>query len=341
MKKIFITYFTLFSSQYIIAQGLHFSQFYNAPTLINPSSYGLYPDADFRAGVNYRNQYSTIPVPYNTSSAFVDFTLRKNEERKDWFGVGISAFKDESGSGELSLLNLQAGLAYHIKTSDHTMWSLGTSVGNVSRTINLNKLSFIEQWDEFSFNNNLPSKENVTLGKTQYLDIGFGGSFSYFNEDKTYIQLGGGLSHLNRPKETFLGGSNRLGIRPNFTAEAIIKTSNNSILEPSLIYSNQKRASELVFGGKYRFNMRRGEAMYNLNGSSHLLLGTYYRWMDALIAVTGYKFNNSTFMLSYDVTMSRLAVANSRSGGIELSYIYSGPYRKIGGRSNIYGCPRF
>ena len=43
-----------------MGQDLHFSQFYNSPLTTNPANTGFIPDADYRIGVNYRNQWSSI-----------------------------------------------------------------------------------------------------------------------------------------------------------------------------------------------------------------------------------------------------------------------------------------
>ncbi len=65
-----IFFFFLISSSFIqngIGQDLHFSQFFNNPLLTNPANTGFIPDADYRLGASYRNQYSNImAVPYNT-----------------------------------------------------------------------------------------------------------------------------------------------------------------------------------------------------------------------------------------------------------------------------------
>src|SRR5258708_39442880 len=50
-------------------QDLHFSQFMNSPLLTNPANTGFIPQADYRLGMNYRNQWSAImAVPYKTMS---------------------------------------------------------------------------------------------------------------------------------------------------------------------------------------------------------------------------------------------------------------------------------
>jgi type IX secretion system PorP/SprF family membrane protein len=323
------------------AQGLHFSQFFNTPMLLNPSNTGLLNDSDYRIGANYRNQNSTVPVPYNTYSGFADFTIQKKKRETNWLGVGVAAWSDDAGDANLKMTNLQASLAYHILTSDNTMWSIGSSAAYVNRRVNLDKLTFIEQWDEFSFNNDLPNKEQIAQGNINYMDINFGASFAYFNNEKNFVRISAGVQHINQPKETFLNGNTRLGIRPNLGIQGIFKTSENAIFEPSLYYASQKKASEIVGGGFYRLNLNRGGMYYNVNGDNHLLVGAFYRYKDALIPFLGYKYKDGTLSITYDVTMSRQSIANSRAGGLEISLIYNSAYDAARGRSNTYDCPRF
>jgi len=61
------------------AQDLHFSQYFNAPLLTNPANTGFEPDADWRAGINYRNQWAGIlNYPYKTMSAWGDAQIFNN-----------------------------------------------------------------------------------------------------------------------------------------------------------------------------------------------------------------------------------------------------------------------
>ncbi len=62
------------------AQDLHFSQFFNSPLVTNPANTGFIPDADYRIGANYRNQWSSVmSVPYKTVSAFGDAQVFKRQ----------------------------------------------------------------------------------------------------------------------------------------------------------------------------------------------------------------------------------------------------------------------
>src|SRR4249919_1666457 len=48
-------------------QDLHFSQFFEAPLLRNPSLAGIF-EGDFRAQMVYRNQWASVTTPYQTAS---------------------------------------------------------------------------------------------------------------------------------------------------------------------------------------------------------------------------------------------------------------------------------
>src|SRR5450432_4759744 len=78
------------------AQDLHFSQWFNNPLLTNPANTGFIPDADYRLGASYRNQYSNImAVPYKTMSIFGDAQVFRNRIETGWLGLGGVILRDE------------------------------------------------------------------------------------------------------------------------------------------------------------------------------------------------------------------------------------------------------
>jgi type IX secretion system PorP/SprF family membrane protein len=340
MKKLIILLSVLFSGQFANAQGLHFSQFYNAPLLLNPANTALLPDDDIRGGINYRTQFSKVPVPYLTNSAFVDMGLNRTRNENAWLGVGLGIWDDKAGDGNLRLTKTQATVAYHIITDEHTMWSVGMGAANVSRSINFNNLTYLSQWDEFSFNNNLPSQENVRAGKTSYLDANLGMSYTYNTVDKFDVTVAGSILHVNQPKETFLNnGKNRIGMRPVISVDANIMSGDNLKISPAVYYTTQKGASELLFGAMTTTNLSR--KAYMNTDKNLFLLGAYHRLGDAVIFSSGYQFNNYKLMASYDYTISKLATANSGYGAFEVSFIYQGKYRNYTSDRRTFGCPRF
>jgi len=86
------------SAQTSEAQDLHFSQYFNAPLLTNPANTGFEPDADWRAGINYRDQWAGIlNNPYKTMSAWADAQIFNDRFETGWMGIGTVILKDVAG----------------------------------------------------------------------------------------------------------------------------------------------------------------------------------------------------------------------------------------------------
>lgn len=318
------------------AQGLHFSQFYNAPLLVNPANAALMPEDDYRIGVNYRTQWTSVPVPYKTTSFYADLQLLRNKLSTNWIGLGIANFNDKAGDGNLVLNKTQFSLAYHIVLNDFNMLSFGASGGFVQRNMDFNRLSFDTQWDGYSFNPLNSNGEKNGIIKTDYFDLCAGINYAYMPADNSYLKIGLGLSHINRPVESFNNDNNQLGIRPNAQIEWVYQPTSRVILTPSLYFASQKSASELLAGFLTQTYLSGDN-----DTKSELILGCYYRLNESVIAVVGYQIAKLKFVVSYDVTMSALTPANRSMGAFELGLVYQGLYHAPNGNRSEYGCPRF
>ena len=96
------------------AQDLHFSQFMNSPLTTNPANTGFIPGGDYRIGMNYRNQWSSImSIPYKTFSAFGDAQVMRNRFETGWIGAGGTILRDVAGSGNLTSTKVYGSIAYH------------------------------------------------------------------------------------------------------------------------------------------------------------------------------------------------------------------------------------
>jgi type IX secretion system PorP/SprF family membrane protein len=324
------------------SQSVHLSQYYNAPILITPANTGLMPDNDFRLGLNYRNQWSALPVPYNTFSGWGDFKIggNKDNDHNNWLGMGFAVYTDKAGDGQLKLSQLQGNIAYHLQMSSTSMLSLGMSAATVQRSVNYDLLTFDAQWDGFSFNSNLPNGDQVGILRGSYYTIGAGVNFSWFPNENVYLKLGGGAVNINKPTESFYNnGKNEVGLRPTGTLDVLVRTGNILIINPSVYYTTQLGAQELVAGTQVRTILSRSGAN---STAIELILGGYYRLADAVIGAAGLQVGNIQFMTSYDMTLSSLAPYNSSYGALEFSLIYQGNYRKNNsGVKRSYTCPRF
>ena len=321
------------------AQSMHFSQYYNAPLLLNPANTALMPEYDYRIGVNYRNQWSTLPVPFNTTSAFGDFKIGGNAENghPNWLGIGLAIFSDKAGSGDLSLLQYQGSLAYHLHLSPRSLLSFGAMGSRVQRSVDFDKLTYDVQWDGFNFNKRYPTGEKFGLLKTGYTSVAAGFNLSFFPNEGLYFKIGGGFTNINKPNESFYDKTNPIGLRPTANIEFVIKAGSDVIFTPSIYYTTQNSAYEAIAGGYTRINMNHERD----SKASQLILGLFDRWGDAVIGVAGYQFGGVQIMANYDMTMSTLTPYNGSYGALEFSLIWGGNYSGNEGARKMYACPRF
>jgi type IX secretion system PorP/SprF family membrane protein len=337
VKKILFLLIATVITQSVFAQGIHFSQYYNAPLLLNPANTGLLQGTDWRIGINYRNQWSTLPVPFNTYDVAIDGTIGKSHWETKNFGAGVVIYRDVAGNGDLALTKTQVNMAYNTNLGENANISLGLGLASVQRSVDINKLTFDSQWDEFTFDSNLPNNETSNKQKTSYADVAAGVNFSFFDEDNYYVKIGVSAMHINKPIESFYGESNKIGIRPQVNVDAVFRIKENAFINPSVYYTSQKKASQLVLGSLFNLNVTPGAN----EESNNILAGIFYRTGDALIAVAGYKWKNYRLMINYDHTISTLNKANNGLGAFEFSLVLQGFYRKGIDRKVMLGCPRF
>jgi type IX secretion system PorP/SprF family membrane protein len=319
------------------AQDLHFSQFFNSPLTTNPANTGFIPDGDYRLGVNFRNQWSSLmSVPYKTMSAFGDMQLMKDRFENGWLGVGAVILRDVAGSGNLTSTKIYGSLAYHQMLGYSSLLSLGFNIGYANKQINTSNLKFPDQFDGKFFDNKLPTSvmlDNNTIG---YFDMQVGMNYAYFPTENVYFNTGFSVHHVNRPRESFFASDNnfdnRIPMRYIGFLNGSFKLNEQVILNPNLYYTRQATASELVGGLN---------AHYNLSGDGEYLLiaGAYYRLNESIIPMVGLGYKDYTFTFSYDATMSSLSTYNSGRGAFEFSLIKQGSISP--GGQKVTPCPSF
>ena len=321
------------------AQGLHFSQYYNAPMLLSPANTGLLQETDFRVGVNYRTQWSSVPVPFNTFSAYGDAILLPAESGTSWLGLGGAVFTDRAGNGNLALNRYEVLAAYHVFLGDGAMLSAGISGAYVQRSVDYSKLTFDMQWNGYYFDPIAASGELPGIKKTNYWDANAGLSLAVFPNDDFYLKITAGAQHLNQPTESFYNQDNQIGIRPMGHADLVYRVGEKFIVNPSVYYAYQKSASELLAGTLLLYHLGgRGEQ------SVRLVLGGHYRLGDAIIAAVGLEYGHLRVMSTYDVTSSSLGKYNGGRGAFELGLRWEGafPHNNYSpAQRKVYGCPRF
>lgn len=321
----------------VAAQDMHFSQYYNAPMLLNPANTGLMSEDNYRAGANYRNQWASVPVPYSSFSAYTDYQILRKDQGNKWFGLGLALFNDKAGDGSLSLFRAQGSLAFHLQMTQTSMLSAGMYYGYIQRSVDFDNLTFDAQWDGFTFNKSLANNEKNGVIKTHFNDVGAGVNYALFPNELVYVKVGIGVAHVNQPTENFLGGKkNIVGIRPTGNIDALLSINKKVTFNPSVYLTSQSGALEINYGTLFLMQVAEDD-----HGVTKLIIGGYNRINDALIGTIGVDLNGLRVMASYDYTISQLAVYNQGNGALEIGIIYQGkyPWRE---KSQAYmNCPRF
>jgi type IX secretion system PorP/SprF family membrane protein len=303
------------------AQDLHFTQYFNAPLLVNPANTGFSPDADYRIGGNYRTQWATLTSnPYKTMSIWGDVQLFNDRFESGWMGIGGALMKDVAGSGSLSATKAYASIAYHQMIGFGSLLSLGFNAGYVSKSIDFTKLTFDNQWNGKFFDVLAPAGESFSTNRQNYIDLQAGINYALFPSENAYINLGFSALHINKPAESFFTSSQATTVvspRYTFFLNGVFKLNDRWIISPNAYVSKMTTAWEYVAGGIANYNL-------SGDGTTQLLGGLYYRVGDAVAPTIGFQMNNYKLTFNYDATMSSLKNYNATRGAYEVSIVKTG-----------------
>lgn len=318
------------------SQDLHFSQFFNSPLTTNPANTGFIPDADYRIGAHYRNQWSSIlSSPYKTLSIYGDAQVFRDRITNGWLGLGGVLLSDQAGTGALRSTKIYGSIAYHQMLGMSSLLTAGFNVGWANKRVDYSKLTFPNQFNGQFFDINLDPGVTFINNSVSYFDMQVGVNYAYFPDENTYINAGYSIHHVNRPQETFFtesADSSRIPMRHIGFINALLKINDRVIINPNVYYTMQAKAHEFMVGVNANYNLSGG-------GEKQLLAGLYYRQGDALVPLVGFEINNIRFTFTYDVTTSGLRNFNSAMGAQEFNIMKKGFYGNPESRQTL--CPRF
>ncbi|MEQ8705418.1 MAG: PorP/SprF family type IX secretion system membrane protein [Phaeodactylibacter sp.] len=300
------------------AQDLHFSQFHNAPQQLNPALVGAYR-ADHRLGANYRSQWQSVPVAYETISAGYSRKMTLPKLKTHRFGVGAHFLYDQAGDGQLSWVQVSLSLAYHLRLSDEQTLSAGVQARMGQRTLQPGAFQFGDQFTDNFFDPQTASAEVFARTASGYSSLGAGLNWRYADpRSRTEILIGAGSAHLNQPTLSFLENEAvPLPILLNLHATALVEL--NDVWDLSVYLLGQRQGSyrEIVglAGGRYHLNELTGWPLaVQLSGG--------YRLSDAAIVMLELYYRDWRLGLSYDINTSPFRQATNGRGGTELSLQY-------------------
>src|ERR1700743_1252545 len=318
----------------VAAQDLHFSQWFNSPLVTNPANTGFIPDADYRLGANYRNQWSTVmSVPYQTMSIWGDAQVFRNRIENGWMGLGGAILRDDAGSGTLTSTEAYASIAYHQMLGYARLVTLGFNAGWINKRINTANLKFPDQFDGKFFDNTLPTSVVIDQPDVNFFDMQVGMNYAYFPTNNLYLNGGFSIQHINRAKESFfttqpVGFDSRIPERYIAFINASVKVNDQVILNPGAYFTADAGSQEVSLGLNAQYNLQD-------NGDQQVIGGLYYRAGDAGIPMIGFIYHNLKLTFTYDATTSSLKSYNNGYGAFEFALESQGYYSQyIGDRAH-------
>ena len=296
------------------AQDIHWSQFNDNPLFQNPGNAGQFV-GDIRFVGNYRDQWRSVTVPFNTTNITFDSKLYNKKE----LGYGIMLFHDVVGDGNFRTVELQGNLSYLLKLTSDSMHTIrpGINIGMNHRQLNVDQFYFDNQYTGIQFNPALPTGEILSSDRKTNLSMGVGTIYQYYKDDRFNFTGGIGFYNLNRPNQGFYNDVIQRDIRMNFFGKGIYKLNYDWDLVPGLQVSVQGKYREIMIGSsaKYTLVNKMGEyrALYG---------GLFYRNRDAAFLSVGMDYQSWFVGVSYDVNFSKLVPASRARGGLEIAVRY-------------------
>jgi len=307
------------------AQDPNFSQFFSSPLNVNPALTARI-NSDWRVISNFRDQWIGPASPYATGTISYDTKVLQNKvpnvhEEKNILGIGGMLMYDYAMDGIMKSTYASANLSYNVVLSDAAVVQrLGAGFGATygRRTVDFSRLTWEEQWIGYSgFDKNLPSGEAALVNMKPFFSVSTGLVYSITSE-KSNLDVGAAVFHVNTPKQTFLQDPNqRLAMRK--VAHANFETFLNSslVLNANAIYQFQDQAKYYSFGGGLGYYLPQDPDVI-------LNAGLWYWSKNAVIPYVGFAYKDFQFGISYDVTISKLDQASIKPKTFELSLIYRG-----------------
>ena len=161
------------------AQDIHFSQFYETSILRNPALTGIFT-GDYKVGVIYRSQWSSISKPYQTALVNAETRIPVRGMANDFVSIGLLAYYDKAGSVSLQTLGLYPALNYNksLSSENNTYLSVGFTGGFIQRSFDPSKATFDNQYQNGRFDPAYSSGEVLPDPSFTQLDAGAGVNFN-------------------------------------------------------------------------------------------------------------------------------------------------------------------
>lgn len=323
----------------IFSQDLHFSEYTENPSLINPALTGA--NYVMRASVIYKDQWRSVTVPYKTYGVSYDMKFKASSwDKVDQFKTktfkksfnklsgGLAFYSDKAGDGNMGTNQANLSFATFIKTGENSAVSLGLQAGVVQKTVDYSKFIFSNQYNGTTgYDQTIVNGEQFGTQSFVYPDFAAGVLWNYGREERSIgennqikADFGFGMFHINKPKQKFLVGTQeKLFSKYVIHGKLMMGIPHSNVgLAPSILVQVQGNTKEIMGGLMVKYYLKDDSKYTGYIKRSSIGLGVYYRYKDAIIINALIEMGQYAVGFSYDINTSALTKVSTLRGGPEI-----------------------
>ncbi|MBN2729545.1 MAG: PorP/SprF family type IX secretion system membrane protein [Bacteroidales bacterium] len=343
MKKIFLLSGILLVAIFSHAQDPHFTQ-YNMPAMfLNPALTGNY-NGDFRADINYRDQWRSVAEPFTTYQLSADAPVSRSNNAQ--FSIGGYVMSDKSGASEFSQTIAGINLGAGVRLNSVSSLSAGIGGGIISQNVNMANLSWDSQYNGMQYDPALETHESASLLNATGIDLNAGivykfmsGSRNPYYNDGVKGTIGIAAFHLTSPEQiTSILEDKRYAKIVAHADFSIGISGSNTAIQPSFLFMTQGSSTMIMLGLSFRYLLKESSRYTGFIKSSAFTVGGHYRVGDAIAFTSMIEFSNFAIGFSYDINASGLSKASNGAGALELAlrFVTPAPNKARLGNNPLY-----
>jgi len=331
MRKLFSYLTVILFASFSYGQEGQFSQYFASGTVLNPGFTGTVPNLSFNS--NYKRGGSPSSESFlELMQVTFTYPIKKTTSKDHQVGgAGLTFFQEKRGFEGIYVSRkvLLTG-AYNIRLSRLSNQNIifGLQGGLVEHRIDGSKLTWGSQFNKFIGFDNTRVGESVGSDPIYYPVFNFGVVYSSFDNENRYIRdksllLGLSVDNLNRPNVSIDGfagarksllykafGSSKYALAPRW------------YIHPSA-YVLYSQGNEQINTGLYLSTLINSPRSKT---SVQLQLGSWYRFEDSVIVLTGFEIENLRIGFSLDLNTQTFDISEAEGADLptyEVSLTYN------------------
>ncbi len=311
------------------AQTPFFSQYYSSALYLNPALAGL--EKDTYLGMNYRAQWSSLSLPFNTFQfSFIQPITRPGARKKHLGGIGLTYFKDVAGANKEFVsqgVSIAAAHNVHLNRHGNNIIAFAFQAGASQQRINYEGLQWTSQYSSSSgFDASLQGEGGMINDRVFHPIVNAGAMWYYTNKQRnlsyfsTSLFNGISISNLIRQEGYFANSKERMSLLYKVHGGLNTTWTKRMDISPNYLVQWQDHNLQINLGMYMGYSI--SSAKKSKSGATKLIGGIWYRMQDAIIVSTG--LSNAVWNLgfSYDSNVFAFSKTFGYGSSYELSLAY-------------------